>query len=147
MPEPTLYGIRTITEQSLLALFNSYSSSLPGVQIHAGQTEEIRSVPIIILHAESANAHRDLGAFWLGNFEITVKIYIYSSADDNTLAQHRERVEIVQGIMQDLSGIKSAWTQGELYAGWMNSDDEGVADRRYGNVLSYTLVAVYPPLT
>jgi len=145
MPEPTLYGIRTITEQSLLALFNSYSTSLTGVQIHAGQTEEIRSVPIIILHAESANAHRDLGAFWLGNFEITVKIYIYSSADDNTLAQHRERVETVQGIMQDLNGIKSAWTQGQLYQCWMNSDDEGVADRRFGNVLSYTLVAVYPP--
>jgi hypothetical protein len=147
MPEPTLYGIRTITEQSLLALFNSYSSSLAGVQIHAGQTDEIRSVPIIILHAESANAHRDLGAFWLGNFEITVKIYIYSSADDNTLAEHRQRVETVQGIMQDLDGIKSAWTQGTLYASWMNSDDEGVADRRYGNVLSYTLVAVYPPTT
>jgi len=146
MPAPTLYGIRTITEQSLLALFNSYSSSLSGVQIHAGQTDEIRSVPVIILHAESANAHRDLGAYWLGNFEITVKIYIYSSADDNTLAQHRERVEIVQGIMQDVAGLKSIWTQGELYASWMNSDDEGVADRRYGNVLSYTLVAVYPPL-
>jgi hypothetical protein len=146
MPTPTLYGIRTITEQSLLALFNSYSSSLSGVQIHAGQTDEIRSVPVIILHAESANAHRDLGAYWLGNFEITVKIYIYSSADDNTLAQHRERVEIVQGIMQDVAGLKSIWTQGELYSSWMNSDDEGVADRRYGNVLSYTLVAVYPPL-
>ena len=145
MPELTLYGIRTITEQSLLALFNSYSTSLAGVQIHAGQTDEIRSVPIIILHAESANAHRDLGAFWLGNFEITVKIYIYSSADDNTIAQHRERVETVQGIMQDLNGIKSSWTQGELYACWMNSDDEGVSDRRYGNVLSYTMVAVYPP--
>jgi len=145
MPTPTLYGIRTITEQSLLALFSSYSTSLAGVQIHAGQTEEIRSVPIIILHAESANAHRDLGAFWLGNFEITVKIYIYSSADDNTLSQHRERVETVQGIMQDLDGIKSSWTQGTLYASWMNSDDEGVADRRFGNVLSYTLVAVYPP--
>lgn len=102
-------------------------------------------MPIIILHAESANAHRDLGAFWLGNFEITVKIYIYSSADDNTLSQHRERVETVQGIMQDLDGIKSSWTQGTLYASWMNSDDEGVADRRFGNVLSYTLVAVYPP--
>jgi hypothetical protein len=145
MPEPTLYGIRTITEQSLLALFNSYSSSFSGVQIHAGQTDEVRFVPIIILHAESANAHRDLGAFWLGNFEITVKIYIYSSADDNTLAEHRQRVETVQGIMQDIAGLKSAWTQGELYQCWMNSDDEGVADRRYGNVLSYTLVAVYPP--
>jgi hypothetical protein len=47
--------------------------------------------------------------------------------------------------MQDIPGLKSAWTEGQLYAGWITSDDEGVADRRYGNVLQYTLFAVYPP--
>ena len=50
----TLYGIRTIAEQSLLAWFTTNASGLPGVQIHAGQTDEIRSLPIVILHAESA---------------------------------------------------------------------------------------------
>lgn len=142
---PTLYGIRTIAEQSVLAWFNTKAADLPGVQIHAGQTDEIRSVPIIILHAESAKAHPDLGAYSLGNFEITFKIYVYSSADDSTLAQHRERVEAVQGIMQDDAGLIAAWTQGNLYASWVVSDDEGVADRRYGNIIEYTLVAVYPP--
>jgi hypothetical protein len=145
MSETTLYGIRTITEQSLVNLFNLNSASLPGVQIHAGQTGDIRSIPITIIHAESATAHRDLGAFWSGNFEISVKIYIYSSADDNTLEQHRQRVEIAQGIMEDVESIKTNWTQGTLYSAWMVSDDEGVSDRRYGNVLSYTLAAVYPP--
>jgi hypothetical protein len=142
---PTLYGIRTIAEQSALAWFNQNAVDLPGVQIHAGQTDEIRSVPIIILHAESARAHPDLGAYSLGNFEITLKVYVYSSADDSTLQQHRERVEIAQGIMQDNAGLIAAWTQGTLYASWVVSDDEGVADRRYGNILEYTLVAVYPP--
>ena len=145
MPTPTLYGIRTIAEKSLVALFTDNATSLPGVALHAGQTDEIRSVPIIICHAESAVAHRDFGALWSGNFEITAKIYVYSSADDSTLEQHRARVEAVQGIMQDPTALKSMWTQGTLYATWMNSDEEGVADRRYGNVLSYTLVAVYPP--
>jgi hypothetical protein len=92
----TYYGIRTIVEESLLAYFTANSSYLPGIQIHAGQTAEIRLVPIIILHAESANSHRDFGATPKGNFEITVKIYIYSSADDGTLADHRARVEAVQ---------------------------------------------------
>jgi hypothetical protein len=142
---PTLYGIRTIAEQSMLAYFTANASGFPGVQIHAGQTDEIRSVPIIILHAESARAHRDLGAFWLGNFELTFKIYIYSSADDSTLAEHRARVEAVQGLMQQEAALQAAWTQGTLYYAWMESDDEGVADRRYGNVLSYTMAAVYPP--
>ena len=141
----TLYGIRTITEQSLLAWFTTNASALPGVQIVKGQTADIRLVPIIILHAETATAHRDFGAKPSGNFEISVKIYVYSSADDNTLEEHRARVEAVQGIMQHFDGLQAAWTQGELYAGWINSDDEGVADRRYGNALSYTLGCVYPP--
>lgn len=145
MPTPTIYGIRTITEQSLKAWFDANASMLPGVPVHAGQTDEIRGVPIIILHAESAQAHRDLGAKPLGNFELTVKIYVYSSADDSTLAEHRERVENVQAIMQDVAGLASSWTVGDYYASWIVSDDEGVADRRYGNVLTYNIVAAYPP--
>jgi hypothetical protein len=145
MPSPTVYGIRTIAEQSLKSWFDLNAAMLPGVQIHAGQTDEVRSVPIVILHAETAAAHRDLGATPLGNFELTVKVYVYSSADDSTLAQHRERVENVQAILQDVAGLQTAWTDGQLYAAWIVSDDEGVADRRYGNVLTYTLVAVYPP--
>lgn len=141
----TLYGIRTITEQSLLAWFTTNASALPGVQIHAGQTDEVRSLPIVILHAESAQAHRDFGYVNLGNFEMTAKIYVYSSADDSTLAEHRARVEAVQGIMQDMAGLQSAWTQGTLYFSTVVSDDEGVADRRWGNVITYTLIGVYPP--
>ena len=146
MPSPTIYGIRTITEQSVLAWFQANAADmLPGVQIHAGQTDEIRSVPIIILHAETAQAAQELGAKPLGNFELTLKIYVYSSADDSTIAQHRERVENVQAIMQDVEGLSAAWTTGSLYAAWIVSDDEGVSDRRFGNVLSYSVFAVYPP--
>ena len=146
----TTYGIRTITEQSLKAWFNANAAMLPGVQINIGQTGEIRSIPSIILYAESADSHPDLNAQPLGNFELTVKIYVYSSADDastaeEALALHRERVENVQSIMQDSPGLQAAWTQGTLYGSWLKSDEEGVSDRRYGNVLSYTLVAVYPP--
>jgi len=143
MPAP--YAIRTIAEQSLKAWFATNAADLPGVAIHVGQTEEIRSVPIVILYCESARGASDLGAKPLGNFELSVKIYVYSSADDSTLEQHRQRVESVQGIMQDIPGLQAAWTEGDLYAGWITSDDEGVADRRFGNVLQYTLFAVYPP--
>jgi len=145
MPSPTLYGIRTIAEQSVLAFFTTNAALFPGVQLHAGQTDEIRSVPIIILHAESAQAHRDFGGKPSGNFELTFKIYVYSSADDSTLAEHRARVENAQGIMQDLASLTAAWTQGILYSAWIVSDDEGVSDRRYGNALTYTMATVYPP--
>jgi hypothetical protein len=141
---PTPLAIRSIAEQSVLARFAQFTADLPGVQLHAGQTDEIRSVPIIIFHAESARPAADLGGYPSGNFEITFKIYVYSSADDSTLAEHRQRVEATQGIMQDLPGLKAAWTEGQLYHGWFLSDEEGVADRRWGNLISFTLFAVYP---
>ena len=143
MPAPD--AIRTIAEQSLKAGFTTNAAALPGVTVNVGQTDEIRSVPVVILYCESARGATDLGAKPLGNFELSIKVYVYSSADDSTLEQHRQRVEAVQGIMQDIPGLQAAWTEGQLYAGWITSDDEGVADRRYGNVLQYTLFAVYPP--
>ena len=150
MTQPTFYGIRTIAEQSVGAWFATNAASIPGVPVNLGQTAEIRSVPVIIVHAESASAAASLGAYWLGNFEITFKIYVYSSADDAVdgtaaLELHRSRVEAVSAIMQDLDGLKASWTQGSLYGCWQVSDDEGVSDRRFGNVLSFTMVSVYPP--
>jgi len=149
-PSPTSFGIRTITEQSLAAWFATNSDMLPGTTVHIGQTGEIRVVPIVILYADAANGHPELGAKPSGNFELSVKIYVYSSADDAdttelALTAHRERVEAVQAIMQDVDGLKGAWTAGTLYQAWITSDEEGIADRRYGNVLTYSLVAVYPP--
>jgi len=146
----TLYGIRTIAEQSVGAWFATNSALLPGVPVNLGQTADIRSVPMVIVHAESAMGAGDLGAYWLGNYEITFKVYVYSSADDaadgaEALALHRARVEAATAIMQDVEGLKSAWTQGSLYGSWQVSDDEGVADRRFGNVLTYTMFAVLPP--
>lgn len=134
----------------MAAWFATNSSMLPGVQINIGQTGELRSIPAVILYAEGADAHPNFGSRPLGNFELSLKIYIYSSADDapteaEALNLHRGRVEAVQAIMQDLDGLKAAWTQGKLYNAWMRSDEEGVSDRRYGNVLTYTAVAVYPP--
>ena len=147
---PTFYGIRTIAEQSLAAWFATNSDMLPSTTVHIGQTGDIRVVPIVILYADSAVGHADLGAKPLGNFELSIKVYVYSSADDAdtteiALANHRARVEAVQAIMQDVDGLKGAWTAGTLYQAWITSDEEGVADRRYGNVLTYTLVAVYAP--
>ena len=146
----TTYGIRTITEQSLKAWFDANAAMLPGVQVAIGQTYDHRSLPAVILYAESADSHQDLNAQPQGNFSLSVKLYVYSSADDaatesEALASHRARVENVQAIMQDLPGLKAAWTQGVLYHSWLKSDEEAIADRRYGNALNYEMAVVYPP--
>ena len=155
MSSPTLNGIRTIAEESVLAYFTANAAAVPDVELRAGQTSDVRTLPVIILHAESARAHKDFGSYNLGNFEIVFKIYVYSSADDGpggaaitpeeALALHRGRVETVQGLMLDTAGLQSAWTQGTLYAAWIEADDEGVSGRRYGNLITYTIVSVYPP--
>jgi hypothetical protein len=146
----TTEGIRTITEKSIGAWFTTNADMLPGVQIALGQTSTSRGLPTVIIHAETASAATDLGAFWQGNFEVTVKVYVYSSADDDdtkfdALEAHRERVLAVYTILSDVEGLKSAWTQGQMYQSWIVSDDEGVEGRRYGNLITYTLFAVYPP--
>lgn len=143
MPTPSL-PIRTIVEQSVAARINQYAADLPGVQIHLGQTDEIRSLPIIIVHAESRRRPKDLGAFWSGNFEITVNIHIYSSADDSTLDEHRARVDGIDAILADVPALQAAWVQGILKASWFETDDEAGEGRRYGNILSYTMVGQYP---
>ena len=141
------YSIRSVAEDSLLAYFTAYDATLfNGCPIHKGQTNEDRNLKrLIILHAETARAKAELGAFWLGNFEITVKIYIYSSAYDYTLEQHRALVEGVHAILQSNTDLQAAWTQGTLYQSWCVDDQEAMTKEKYGNVLQYTFDAVYPP--
>jgi hypothetical protein len=126
---------------------------LPGVVINEGQATDLRSLPIVIISSESAHGHPDLGATPLGNFEVTVRIYVYSSGDDeingnpnDALMLHRVRVGATESIMNAVDSIKTVWTDsqlGELYACWIVSNEVVTADRRLGNVLTYNLVARY----
>jgi hypothetical protein len=146
------YSINTIVELNLAAWFNTYGPDmLPGVQINVGQGTDLRSLPVVILSSESAHGHPDLGAAPLGNFEVTVRLYVYSSGDDElagnpaqALELHRQRIINTESIMTSVDGLKAAWTNGELYACWFVSNEVVTAERRLGNVLTYNLVARYP---
>jgi hypothetical protein len=145
MSNPQFFSFRTTIEnrvaQYLAPLF-------PGVAVHKGVTDEIRVIPIIIVHAESSSAVDDLGSNTLGNYKATVKIYVYSSADDETLDTHRARVVEVIGAMRDVISLKALWnptTDGQLYDLWISNDEEGLSQRRYGNAIEYTFWGVMPP--
>lgn len=137
-------SIRSITEDKLTAYL---SANLTGVAVHKGVTADIRVVPIVVIHAASAAKPTALGANNLGNYRVNVKVYVYSSADDDTLQTHRDRVEKVIGLLTDQAAVQTAWGTGEgqCYAIWLESDDEGMAQRRYGNVINFTLFAVVQP--
>jgi len=145
MPNPPFYSFRTTIENRVA----EYLAPLfPGVAVHKGVTDEIRVIPIIIVHGESSNNIDDLGSQTLGNYKATVKVYVYSSADDETLDTHRSRVVEVIGAMRDVPAIAALWnpaTDGQLYDLWIENDEEGMSQRRYGNSIEYTFWGVMPP--
>jgi hypothetical protein len=145
MPPPTFFSFRTVLENRVA----DYLEPLfPGVAVHKGVTDEIRVIPIIIAHAESSSNIEDLGSQTLGNYKATLKLFIYSSADDETLEAHRARVVEVIGAMRDVPALQALWnpsTDGQLYDLWIENDEEGMSQRRYGNVLEYNVWGVMPP--
>ena len=144
MPNPPFYNFRTILEEKITSYL---SANITGVAIHKGITDEIRVIPIIICHAESSKAVDDLGSNTLGNYTATLKIFVYSSADDETLDTHRARVVEVMGYLRDVAAIQATFnptSDGQLYDMWVLSDEEGMSQRRYGNALEYTVWGVLP---
>jgi len=144
MPTPPFYNFRTILEEKITSYL---SANITGVAIHKGITDEIRVIPIIICHAESAKAVDDLGSNTLGNYTVTLKIFVYSSADDETLDTHRARVVEVMGYLRDVEAIKATFnptSDGQLYDMWVTNDEEGMSQRRYGNALEYLVWGVLP---
>jgi hypothetical protein len=144
MPNPPFYNFRTILEEKITSYL---SANITGVAIHKGITDEIRVIPIIICHAESSKAVDDLGSNTLGNYTATLKIFVYSSADDETLDVHRARVVEVMGYLRDVEAIKATFnptSDGHLYDMWILNDEEGMSQRRYGNALEYVVWGVLP---
>jgi hypothetical protein len=144
MPTPPFYNFRTILEEKITSYL---SANITGVAIHKGITDEVRVIPIIICHAESSKAVDDLGSNTLGNYTATLKIFVYSSADDETLDTHRARVVEVMGYLRDVAAIQATFnptSDGHLYDMWVTSDEEGMSQRRYGNALEYTVWGVLP---
>jgi len=136
--------MRSIIEDKVSAYLATYITDTTVVK---GITDSNRTVQTIIVYASEAMPPRELGATPLGNYNVKLDIYVYSSADDDTLEQHRERVSKVHGLMSDLTALKDLWNvgDGQLYACWIESDEEGMQSRNYGNKITYTLIACLPP--
>jgi hypothetical protein len=145
MSNPPFFSFRTVLENRVAGYLEPL---FPGIAVHKGVTDDIRVIPIIIAHAESSSNIEDLGSQTLGNYKATLKLYIYSSADDETLEAHRARVVEVIGAMRDVPALQALWnpsTDGQLYDLWIENDEEGMSQRRYGNVLEYNVWGVMPP--
>jgi hypothetical protein len=117
------------------------------VAVYTGDNAEINVLPKCVVLCDSARAPAELPE-GLGNFHCSVRVTIFSNADDTTLTEHRARVAAASGAMSKLSVIKAAFvTNGDArcYDVTPEPEDEGRDERSWASVLSYDVFVVVNP--
>ena len=139
-------SVRYIVE-SALASYLSSQTELAGVSIYKGDTSETAVLPKAVVLCETAGVPNDMPQ-GLGNYNCGVRITVFSSADDNTLDQHRERCAGVAGAMQDLTLVRAAFVAGGdalCYDVTPGQELEGVSERSWASVLPFDVLVVVNP--
>jgi hypothetical protein len=138
-------SIRHIVE-STLATYLAAQTDLTTIAFLTGDSAVTQTLPKAIVLCESARAPGDLPE-GLGNYSCSVRITLFSNADDTTLADHRLRCAALAGNMRDLTSIKAAFATGadaSCYDVTIGSEDEGVDERSWATAFSFDLLAVFP---
>ena len=138
-------SIRHIVEANV-ASFLAAETGLAGVTIYKGDSVDLNVLPKAIVLCDSARAPADLpeGA---GNYSCSLRVTLFSNADDTTLADHRARCAALAGAMQNLAGLKATFTastDATLYDVTPISEDEGVDERSFATLFAFDLLAVLP---
>ena len=138
-------SIRHIVEATV-ATYLSTQTGLTTVTFLTGDSNATQTLPKAVVLCDSARAPGDLPE-GEGNFSCSVRITLFSKADDTTLADHRLRCAALSGNMRDLVSIKAAFTTGadaSCYDVTMQSEDEGVDERSWATAFTFDLLAVFP---
>jgi hypothetical protein len=139
-------SIRHICE-STLATYLSTQTGLTSVTFLTGDSAATQTLPKAVVLCESARAPGDLPE-GLGNYACSVRITLFSNADDTTLSDHRARCAALAGNMRDLTAIKAAFVatgDATCYDVTMTSEDEGVDERSWATSFSFDILTVLPP--
>lgn len=139
-------SMRHIVE-AVVSTYLSAQSGLAGVAILTGDSAATQTLPKAVVICDSAAAPGDLPE-GLGNYSCSVRITLFSNADDTTLAVHRERCAAVAGNMRDLASIQAAFVatgDATCYDVTMRSEDEGVDERSWATAFSFDILTVLPP--
>jgi hypothetical protein len=138
-------SIRHIVEANV-ASFLTAETGLTGVAIYTGDSVDLNVLPKAIILCDSAKTPGDLpeGA---GNYSCSVRVTLFSNADDTTLADHRARCAALAGAMQDLAGLKAVFVtsaDATLYDVTPLSEDEGTDERSFATLFAFDLLTVLP---
>lgn len=138
-------SIRHIVEDNLQAYLTN-NAGLPTVSFLTGDSNNTQTLPKAIILCESARAPSDLPE-GLGNYSCSVRITLFSNADDTTLSDHRSRCAAIVGNMRDVAAIKDKFAyvgDANCYDVTMLSEDEGVDERSWATSFTFDLLAVFP---
>jgi hypothetical protein len=140
-------SIRHVVE-SVLATYLSTQTGLAGVQILTGDSAVTQTLPKAVVLCDSARAPGDLPE-GLGNYECSVRITLFSNADDTTLAVHRERCAALSDCMKSLDLIQAAFaaTSGAAlcYDVTYRSEDEGIDERSWATSFAFDVLTCLEP--
>jgi hypothetical protein len=106
------------------------------------------TLPKLVILCESARTPSDLPE-GLGNYNCSVRMTLFSNADDTTLTDHRARCAGLSGSMSvdSLPGIKTAFTNSgdaTCYDVTPQSEDEGVDERSWATSFTFDVMVVLP---
>lgn len=139
-------SIRQIVE-SVLSTYLSSETGLAGVNVYTGDSNDLNVLPKAVVICDSARTPAGLPE-GLGNYSCSVRVTLFSNADDTTLLVHRARCAGLAGAMQKVASIKAGFVasgDAACYDVTPVSEDEGVSERSWATVFSYDLWAVLPP--
>lgn len=139
-------SVRHIVE-GVLDTYLTAESGLAGVAVYTGDNAEVNVLPKCVVLCDAARAPAELPE-GLGNFHCSVRVTLFSNADDTTLTEHRARVAAVAGAMSDIPAIKAAFVAGGdalCYDVTPESEDEGRDERSWASVLTFDVFVVVNP--
>ena len=132
--------------ESTVATYLAAQTDLTTIAFLTGDSAATQTLPKAVVICESARAPGDLPE-GLGNYSCSVRITLFSNADDTTLADHRLRCAALSGNMRDLTSIKAAFTatgDASCYDVTMQSEDEGVDERSWATSFTFDILTVFP---
>jgi len=138
-------SIRHIVEATL-ATYLSTQTGLTDVAFLTGDSAVTQTLPKAVVLCDSAAVPPDLQE-GLGNYACSVRITLFSNADDTTLAEHRARCAALAGNMRDLSSIQAAFAatgDATCYDVTVRSEDEGIDERSWATAFSFDILTVLP---
>jgi hypothetical protein len=92
--------------------------AFPEVSIFEGKSAEERTLPCVIVYAESAEAPEEFPS-GTGIFEVDLKVFVLTQADDEAVEDQNQRVRAVTEALMD----------GERVPAWFNVPEAGEDER------------------